>query len=62
MFVKANTVEIGADEDTGEAAEAIIARYPVGSPVMIHYDPGKPARGILEPGPHWDGLSITLRH
>ena len=49
-----------ANEDTREAAEAIIAPYPVGSAVDIHYDPNKPSRGILQPGAHWDGLGVTL--
>lgn len=49
-----------ADEETREAAEAIIAPYPPGTPVGIHYDPEEPSRGILEPGPHWDGLGVSL--
>ena len=49
-----------ADEDSRAAAEAIIAPYPVGAKIDIHYDPDKPSRAILEPGPHWDGLSITM--
>ena len=49
-----------ANEETREAAEAIIAPYPVGSTVDIHYDPNKPSRGILKPGAHWDGLGVTL--
>lgn len=49
-----------AGEETRESAEAIIAPYGVGERVDIHYDPGQPSRGILEPGPHWDGLGVTL--
>jgi len=49
-----------APEDTREAALAIIAPYEAGSSVEIHYDPKQPSRGILEPGPHWDGLSVSL--
>lgn len=49
-----------ANEDTRAEAEAIIAPYPVGARVDIRYDPDKPSRAILEPGPHWDGLSVTL--
>ena len=47
------------NEDSRAEAEAIIAPYPVGAKVEIHYDPDKPSRAILEPGPHWDGLSVT---
>lgn len=49
-----------ADEETREDAEAIIAPYPVGAKVNIPYDPGTPSRAILEPGPHWDGLRVTM--
>ena len=49
-----------ADEETREAAEAIVAPYVVGKRVSVYYDPDRPARGILEPGPHWDGFGISL--
>lgn len=49
-----------ADEESRAEAEAIIAPYPVGAKILIHYDPDEPSRAILEPGPHWDGLSITM--
>jgi len=49
-----------SDEDTREAAAAIIAPYPAGSRVDIPYDPNKPSRAILQPGAHWDGLSVSL--
>jgi hypothetical protein len=49
-----------ADEETPEAAEAIIAPYVVGERVPVYYDPDEPSRGILEPGPHWDGLGVSM--
>ncbi|MEE4174882.1 MAG: DUF3592 domain-containing protein [Xanthomonadales bacterium] len=49
-----------ADEDTPEAAEAIIAAYEAGERVSVYYDPDQPSRGILEPGPHWDGFGVSL--
>jgi len=33
-----------------EAAEALVARYPVGAAVEVFYDPAKPAIAVLEPG------------
>lgn len=47
-------------EETREAAEAVLAPYPRGATVDVYYDPDKPSRGILEPGAHWDGLSVAL--
>ena len=32
-------------------AEAILARYPDGGPVEVHYDPDEPGTAVLEPGP-----------
>jgi hypothetical protein len=49
-----------ADEETQEAAEAIIAPYVAGERVPVYYDPDQPSRGILEPGPHWDGLGVSM--
>ena len=31
-------------------AETILARYPVGASVTVHYDPEDPAEAVLEPG------------
>lgn len=31
-------------------AEEILARYPVGQPVLVYYDPADPERSVLEPG------------
>jgi hypothetical protein len=30
-------------------ANAVLARYPVGSPVQVHYNPQKPKQSVLEP-------------
>ncbi|MBP7775634.1 MAG: DUF3592 domain-containing protein [Acidobacteria bacterium] len=37
---------------TGESAdaEAVVARYPAGASVEVHYDPEVPGRAVLEPG------------
>ena len=36
-----------------EHAKMVVAAYPVGSPVTVHYNPGKPAESVLEPGVGW---------
>lgn len=33
----------------GRDAEATVARYPAGAPVVVYYDPDNPAESILEP-------------
>jgi hypothetical protein len=48
---------IGFDEpvqDTPEKAEAIIAPYEVGQPVIVYYDPDNVNSAVLEPGPSWN--------
>lgn len=35
----------------GADAEGIVARYPRGSEVLVHYDPAAPQRAVLRPGP-----------
>jgi hypothetical protein len=52
-------------------AEQAAGRYPVGTAVRVHYDPGDPQQAVLEPtNPAWTpiilagvcaGLAITLR-
>ncbi len=49
-----------AYEETREAAEVIAAPYVVGERVSVYYDPDQPSRGILEPGPHWDGFGVSV--
>ncbi len=34
----------------GEAAQEVVARYPVGSDVQVSYDPDRPELSVLEPG------------
>jgi len=36
----------------GKSAAAILARYPLGSQVTVHYPPGNPKLAVLEPGPN----------
>ena len=37
--------------ETGrQLAESILAQYPVGASIPVYYDPGAPARAVLEPG------------
>ena len=38
------------DRKTHDEAAAIIARYPVGTTVVVHYDPDDPDDAVLEPG------------
>jgi Protein of unknown function (DUF3592) len=40
-------------------AERVVARYPAGQTVTVHYDPTDPGMGILEPGNH-DGAGVAL--
>lgn len=36
---------------TPELATSYLKKYPVGTPVRVHYDPAAPERATLEPGP-----------
>jgi hypothetical protein len=48
---------------TREGAEAVIARYPEGSSVDVHYDPADPASAVLEAGTvsaSWAPLLLAL--
>ena len=40
-------------------AEGVVARYPAGQTVTVHYDPTDPGMGILELGNH-DGAGVAL--
>jgi hypothetical protein len=40
-------------------AERVVARYPVGRTVTVHYDPTDPGMGVLEPG-NRDGATVPL--
>jgi hypothetical protein len=40
-------------------AEGVVARYPVGQTVTVHYDPADPGMGVLEPG-NRDGATVPL--
>ena len=44
---RCSRVTIG-EKTSGEELEAILARYPVGTPVTVYYDPAKPTRAVLE--------------
>lgn len=45
-------VAIGASKGYSDRrqAEAFLERYPVGQPVTVYYDPGRPGSSALEPG------------
>jgi hypothetical protein len=47
----ANRVAWGGRASSGNVreAEAMIARYPVGSAVKVYYNPGKPGEAVLDP-------------
>lgn len=36
--------------DRLDSAEAIVARYPAGSSILVYYDPADPSQSVLEPG------------
>jgi len=38
------------ERTTQDEMEAITRRYPKGQSVQVHFDPAKPATGVLEPG------------
>jgi hypothetical protein len=46
-------------DDSGEV-EALVARFPEGSPVEVFYRPGEPSDSLLEPGLHGDDLMELL--
>lgn len=39
--------------DTSEEAEAVLARYPKGAPVRVHYDPDDPQASVLQSTGGW---------
>ena len=44
---RCSRVTIG-ERTSGEELEAILARYPAGTPVTVYYDPARPTRAVLE--------------
>lgn len=45
------TIKFGENSyDSRRTAEEILARYPVGRPVAVYYDPADPETSVLEPG------------
>lgn len=46
-----------ASSGVATAAQAVVARYPVGSSLRVHYNPGKPKEAVLEPS-ETGGLSL----
>lgn len=45
-----SSVEYGEPESD---AEAVITKYPVGKPTLVHYDPANPLTSVLQPGATW---------
>lgn len=45
-----------ADSSTSSAAEAIVARFPAGSKVTVHYDPADSTRSYLDTGGNYAAL------
>ncbi len=57
------TTKQRSDSLNRRPAEAIVARYPQGHSVTVHYDPRKPGQAVLEPGRgfgNWLVLAILL--
>jgi Protein of unknown function (DUF3592) len=46
--------------DTREAADSVVARYPVGGEVAVGYDPGDPTRSVLRPVLRWWSLALAI--
>jgi hypothetical protein len=57
----ANRVFFGDGVSVSSSAGAVrrVDRYPAGSKVRVYYDPEKPARAVLEPGPTWHVYALT---
>jgi Protein of unknown function (DUF3592) len=41
-------------------AEGIVAQFPVGKPVAVHYDPADPSACCLIPGTHWTHYLVVV--
>ncbi len=48
-----DTPSFGGRSSKRNVAEAIVANFPVGSPVRVHYDPALPSRSLLRITPDW---------
>ena len=48
-----DSVSFGQYGGERDHAEEIVARYPAGSGVTVHYDPADPETAVLEPGVTW---------
>ncbi|MCA9954172.1 MAG: DUF3592 domain-containing protein [Anaerolineales bacterium] len=48
-----DNVSFGQYGGERDHAEEIVARYPAGSGVTVHYDPADPETAVLEPGVTW---------
>ncbi len=50
------TPAFGGKNTRLQAAETVVAHYPPGTAVTVHYNPTNPAESYLKPGPTWDVL------
>lgn len=51
QYYKSEQIRVGAWRTSQkEAAEAILAKYPLGQEVTAYYNPSNPAQSVLEPG------------
>ncbi len=56
-----NTVFFGCcGGGSAKEESAITQRFPVDSPVDVHYKPGKPSVSVLEPGLHLEKMGMFL--
>lgn len=60
-----DTPSFGGRSVKRDMAEAIVAEYPVGTTVVVHYDPETPSNSVLRISPDWSlygkiGLGGTL--
>lgn len=46
---------------TGQAfASRLVKKYPIGTPVQVHYNPENPKESVLEPGVKWPLVATML--
>ncbi len=58
-----NRFAFGFSNRTKETSKNIVARYPAGAKVPVHYDPDDPEESVLEPGVYtlnWFGILFGL--
>ena len=55
-----NTPPFGRKRARRQTAEIIIGEYPVGSKILVHFNPEHPEQAYIRTGPFWNNYTILM--